>query len=134
MLSLRYFARPVVFFVTTAVLSMTLYMPAAHAARVSTEQLMGAEETTAARTKIELALLRIDVQQALLEQGVNLQDVQARVAALSDQEAVQMASQMDQLPAGGDGLGTLVFLFLVLIILDVLCLTKIFPFTVKHCR
>jgi hypothetical protein len=42
-----------------------------------------------------------------------------------------LAANMDQLPAGGDGLGLLVFLFIVLLITDILGFTNIFPF-VKH--
>ena len=91
-------------------------------------------DIASARTQIEMTLMRADVQQALLQQGVNPQDIQARVAALSDAEAAQMASQLNDLPAGGDGLGLLVMVFLILVVMDIACLTKIFPFTVKHCR
>jgi hypothetical protein len=126
--------RPVSFLVSTALLSMSLYMPAAQAAMVSTDQVISATTASAARTQLQTTLLRVDVQQALLEQGVNPQDVQSRVAALSDDEAAQLALQIEQAPAGGSALGTLVFVFLVLVVTDIVCLTNIFPFTVKHCR
>jgi hypothetical protein len=49
---------------------------------------------------------------------------------LSDEELAQLAPGMDTLPAGGDGvIGAIVFVFLVLLITDILGLTKIFPFT-----
>jgi hypothetical protein len=38
---------------------------------------------------------------------------------------------MDELPAGGDALGLLVFIFLVLLFTDIMGFTNIFPF-VKH--
>jgi hypothetical protein len=45
-----------------------------------------------------------------------------------------LATNMDQLPAGGDSfIGALVFIFIVLLITDLLGLTSIFPF-VKHPR
>ena len=134
MFTMRQIVRPVALIVTTAVLSMSLYIPAAQAAMVTTDQVMGVAETTAARTLLETTIMRVDVQQALLAQGVNPQDIQARVAALSDSEAAQMASQLDELPAGGDGLGLIVMVFLILVVMDIACLTNIFPFTVKHCR
>jgi len=57
-------------------------------------------------------------------------DVQARVAALTDEEVAQLAGQLDRLPAGGEGIiGALVIVFLVLLITDLLGLTKVFPFT-----
>jgi hypothetical protein len=52
------------------------------------------------------------------------------VAALTDEEAAQLAGKLDRLPAGGDGIvGVLLIVFLVLLITDILGLTKIFPFT-----
>jgi hypothetical protein len=51
------------------------------------------------------------------------------VAALTDEEARQLAGQVDSLPAGGDVLGVLLTVFLVLLITDILGFTKIFPFT-----
>ena len=131
---LRHLARPFSVFVSTAILSLSMYMPAAQAAMVTTDQVMGAVENSTAHIQLKTALMRADVQQALMDQGVNPLDVQARVDALSDDEAAQLASNIEALPAGGDGLGTLVFLFLVLVVLDIVCLTNIFPFTVKHCR
>jgi len=60
-------------------------------------------------------------------------DVQARVDALSDQEVTQLAGQLETLPAGGDGLvGALVFIFIVLLITDLLGLTRIFPFSSRR--
>ena len=133
MLTMRQIMRPVALVLSAVMLSFSLYTPAAHAAMITTDQVMGVD-IASARTQIEMTLMRADVQQALLQQGVNPQDIQARVAALSDVEAAQMASQLNDLPAGGDGLGLLVMVFLILVVMDIACLTKIFPFTVKHCR
>jgi uncharacterized protein DUF6627 len=78
-------------------------------------------------------LERADVQQQLQAHGVTLEQAKARVAALSDAEAAQLAAQIDSLPAGGDGVGALIsallIVFLVLLLTDILGLTKVFPFT-----
>jgi len=78
-------------------------------------------------------LERADVQQQLQAHGVTLEQAKARVAALSDAEAAQLAAQIDSLPAGGDGVGVLItallIVFLVLLLTDILGLTKVFPFT-----
>ncbi len=84
---------------------------------------------TEARAQIQATLARADVAQSLAERGVELSRVQARVAALSDAEAVDLAARIDQAPAGGDILGTLTFLFVLLLVTDILGFTKIFPFT-----
>jgi Flp pilus assembly protein TadG len=82
-----------------------------------------------ARAHVQATLQRADVAQALTERGVRLADAQARVAAMTDDEAQLLAQQIDAAPAGGDILGTLVFLFVLLLVTDILGLTKIFPFT-----
>ena len=49
---------------------------------------------------------------------------------LSDAEAAYLADQIDHAPAGGDSLlGVLVFIFVLLLVTDILGLTKVFPFT-----
>lgn len=83
------------------------------------------------------ALLRVleraEVQQQLQAHGVTLEQAKARVAALSDAEAAQLMAQIESLPAGGDGVGALItallIVFLVLLLTDILGLTKVFPFT-----
>ena len=60
----------------------------------------------------------------------------ARVNSLTDEEVSQVARQMDQLPAGGDGLaiivGAAVLIFLVLLLTDILGLTDVFKFVKKY--
>lgn len=76
---------------------------------------------------------RADVRAQLESLGVNPADAKARVAAMSDAEAAQLAGKLEQLPAGSDAAGALigaaVLIFIVLLITDILGLTKIFPFT-----
>ena len=107
-----------------------LPMPS-HAALVRSEQLLQSEST--ARDKISSFLARAEVQRQLVARGVDPGEVQARVAALSDDQARDLAARIDQLPAGGDGvgdvLGVLLLIFVILLITDILGLTKVFPFT-----
>jgi len=51
------------------------------------------------------------------------------VAAMTDDEVAQMSSRLDTLPAGGDVLGAVVLVFVILLVTDLLGFTKIFPFT-----
>jgi hypothetical protein len=99
------------------------------AAIISTEQVVTAEAAQQNRAKIAAALARADVQAELQQMGVNTEDAQARVAALSDAETASIAHKIDSLPAGGDIVGTLVFIFVLLLVTDILGLTKVFPFT-----
>lgn len=96
---------------------------------ISTQAALSAEQADADRERIHEILSRADVQEQLVAQGVDLAEVEARVAALSDAEAQQMAAQLDQLPAGAGVVGALVLIFLVLLVTDILGLTNVFPFT-----
>lgn len=81
------------------------------------------------RAHIFSVLDRDEVRTQLEARGVNPADVKARVAAMSDEEVAQLAGQIDSLPAGGDILGVILTVFIVLLITDILGFTKVFPFT-----
>jgi uncharacterized protein DUF6627 len=83
----------------------------------------------AERAHVFSVLEREDLRAQLQAHGVSPADVKARVAAMSDDEVAQLAGQIDSLPAGGDVLGILLTVFIVLLITDILGFTKIFPFT-----
>jgi hypothetical protein len=98
----------------------------AQAGIVSTDMALASAE----RDRIASMLERADVRAQLEAYGVRAADVKARVAALTDEEAAQLAGRLDSLPAGGDGIiGALLLIFVVLLITDILGLTKVFPFT-----
>jgi hypothetical protein len=75
---------------------------------------------------------RQDVQQIMARQGVDVQEAQERLQALSDRELLAIANQLEKLPAGGDGFGAVIggviFIFIVLLITDILGFTHVFPF------
>lgn len=103
------------------------------AAMISAEQVAGGSLSAGAeqdRARILSTLSRDDVQAALVARGIDPAQAKDRVAALTDEEASQMASQLDTAVAGGDGIvGAIVLVFLVLLLTDILGFTKIFPFT-----
>jgi hypothetical protein len=84
---------------------------------------------SAAHVQLVQTLSRADVAAALQARGVSVQAARDRVAALTDEEAARVAAEMDAAPAGGDAIGTIVFIFVLLLITDILGFTKIFPFT-----
>lgn len=121
--------------VLAASLSYAGMLQGAQAALIGTDAVAAAQAPATrsgseSRALLNQALDRADVVQALQERGVDPAEARARVAALSDEQAQWMASQIDQAPAAGsDILGVLVFLFVLLLITDILGLTKVFPFT-----
>jgi hypothetical protein len=99
----------------------------AQAGMVGTDAVVTAS-SPAERERIATFLDREDVRMQLQAQGVSPEDVKARVAALTDDEAAQLAGRIDSLPAGGI-LGLILLVFIILLITDILGLTKVFPFT-----
>ena len=130
----RLFAKPLSVLVLAGFIPLSIHAPMVRAELVGTDMMLE-QAGQSARQHIDATLKRQDLRSALQDRGVKMDEVQARVAALTDQEATQLAQQIDQAPAGGDGLGVIVFLFLLLLFTDILCLTHVFPFTSKRsCR
>ena len=96
---------------------------------ISTQEALSSERADADRERIHEILARDDVQAQLVAQGVDLAEVEARVAALSDAEARQMADQLEEMPAGASVVGALFAVFVILLVTDILGLTNVFPFT-----
>jgi hypothetical protein len=101
------------------------------AAMISSEQVAKSAVTSSGeqdRALIIATLSREDVQSAMIARGIDPDQAKERVAALTDEEASSVASQIDNAPAGGI-IGAIVLIFLVLLLTDILGFTKIFPFT-----
>lgn len=99
------------------------------AAMIGTEQIHAANIAAENRARIAAALDRPEVIEQLEKMGVSHIDAQTRVAALTDEEAANLAAKINTMPAGGDVLGVLVFIFVLLLVTDILGLTKVYPFT-----
>lgn len=104
------------------VVALALPFPA-HAAMVTTDAALDHQ-------RIAGLLARADVQERLRAHGVDPAEARQRAAALTDVEAAQLVSNIEDLPAGGIGIvGAIVLVFLVLLVTDILGYTKVFPFT-----
>lgn len=128
---IRRLTKPVSHLVVLGLLALSLHLPAANAAMVGTETVVNAAQAQQNRERVLGTLNRADVQQQLVARGVDPAQVQARLDSLTDEEVQTLAAKMDQLPAGGDALGLLVFIFVLLLITDILGFTNVYPF-VKH--
>ncbi len=109
--------------------SMSIWMPNAQAAMISSEQVIASQSAQQDRERLRALFERADVREQLLARGVDVNDAKARVDALTDSEVTGIAGKLDSLPAGGDIIDALLFVFLVLLVTDILGYTKVFPFT-----
>lgn len=118
-------------FVASVLIASTTLMGlplTAQASIVSTDESMSVASADANRDKVTAFLGREDIRSALQAQGVSSDAATDRVKAMSDAEVSQLASRVDQAPAGGI-LGLIFTVFVVLLITDIFGLTKVFPFT-----
>lgn len=107
---------------------VSLSLPA-HASLMSADETLPIHQS-AERAHVMNFLARADVEKAIVAQGVDVAQVKQRVAAMSDDEVTELSGRIDQLPAAGsDILGVALFIFVLLLVTDILGLTKVFPFT-----
>lgn len=92
---------------------------------VTTDQIYASSERERVRSFME----REDVRSQLQSFGVDADAAKARVDALSDREVKELAGRLDELPAGAGIVGALFAVFIILLVTDILGLTKVFPFT-----
>jgi hypothetical protein len=129
--------KPVSFFLIFSFFLLDFSVQTAKAQMIGTSTVIAAQEQAAHRERITAFLGREDVQRVMVQHGVTAAEAQKRVASLSDSELTKISRAMEQLPAGGDGvgavIGAVVFIFLVLLITDLLGLTHVYSF-VNHRR
>lgn len=119
--------------VLSFVLSITLFAQVSWAQIVSTEMLFEQPTTVSSKEKVIGFVAREDVAKTFEGMGVDPIMVEKRIASMSDSEISTIAYQIDTLPAGGDAVGAIVgaavLIFIVLLITDLLGLTRVFSFT-----
>ena len=119
------------FMATMMLLIAVPYQPL-FAAMIPTEATIYQNKAQKARDQLKSLISREDIRKSLVSQGIDLMEAKARVDSLSDIEAITVANQIEQLPAGSGAIGAVivasVIVFLVLLVTDILGYTDIFPF------
>lgn len=130
---IRYVAKPLCLFLVVSFALLDLSVHTAKAGMINTETILNTRANEDGRARVTAFLEREDVQQAMVAQGVNPEEAKNRVAALSDAEIGRINGELDRLPAGAGSLGVIigaaVLIFIVLLVTDILGLTKVFSFT-----
>lgn len=126
------FGRMVVRLMAAVMVMVSLPIGYAQAGMVTTDQVLDAAQLEQTREQVIEFLARDDVRQQLEALGVDPDEASARAANMTDAEVMQIAGQLEQLPAGQDALGAIlgavIIIFVVLLVTDILGLTNIFPF------
>ena len=136
MRTIRQSAKLVSLLLTICMLLALVPCKSALAGMIGTETVLDIARGQEARDYLDRIFAREDVQTALIAQGIDPLEAKARVDSLSDAEVIALADQIDKQVAGGNAVGIIVgaalFIFIVLLITDILGLTDIFPFCKKH--
>ena len=114
-------AQPLAVFMIILTMMLSVPYQSAVAALVGTETMLDMSRGQEARATLKQFMVRNDVRSAIVSQGVDPLEADARLNSLTDAEVIQLADQIDQLPAGGGFLGfviaVLVIVILVLVIM-----------------
>lgn len=103
--------------------------PTVNARLITTQESMQLTQTQRQEqlTKINRILLHDEVQEQMLAFGVDPENVQDRLDVLTDEELMQLASRLPDMPAGGDSILALIgVVFVVLLILELVGVTNVF--------
>ena len=95
---------------------------------ISSSELLAAERAQFDRDQLRTGIQKEEIAQLMRSLGVSEADLLARIDAMSDAEIQHYVENSGQDVAGGSAAGTLLFVLLVLIILDLAGVADIFSF------
>lgn len=122
MIGLRRKGQPVFMLMTVLALLIAIPHPSALAALIPTDVANDVVQGREARERIMRFMAREDVRAALVAQGIDPDEADARVVTLTDSEVAQIDGQIEKLPAGGFlefAIAVLIIALLVIVILKV---------------
>ena len=118
-------------FLSVLVLLAALPQQSLFAAMVETEGVLAEGLDMDSRGAVKRLLAREDVRNALIEKGIDPVEASGRVNCLSNEEVARIATQIEDLQAGGSFLGVVVgiavIIFIVFMITDYTGRTDVFP-------
>ncbi len=133
---IRKISKPAAIFLAFHLLMLSGLYQSVSAVMIGTESIINGDQSQNPREYINNLLTRKEIQAALISQGIDPQEAQARIDNLSDDEIGNFVHEMDQRSAGGGFFEifiVIVFLiFLVLLITDISGYTDVFPFVKKQ--
>ena len=102
----------------------------ARAEMLSTEAAIATYSAYANRSTLLDEVRKKEVRDEIIALGVDPKEAEARLQALSDAEIASIVAQMENDSAGAGGVvGTIFTVFIILLVTDFLCFTKVFKFT-----
>lgn len=104
-----------------------LMSASAQAAMVTTGDVISTASQQETRAQVLAILDQDEARDALLSLGVAPADVEQRVQDMTTAELQAFSKQVEEMQAGGSAVGVIILIFVILIVLDLLGTTNIFP-------
>jgi hypothetical protein len=129
---IRKLSKPIAIFLSFFMLMLACPYQSALAVMIGTDSIIDAGRSQSIRDRLNALLAREDIQAALVSRGIDPAEARARLENLSDDEILQSADSIAELPAGGSGGGwgivgiAVVVAFIILLITDLLGYTDMF--------
>ena len=102
--------------------------PPAQAGMIGTQQVIAEQQAADQRAQLQAMLQRQDVREQLTAWGVDPATAEQRIDSMTPAELARFSEKMDEMPAGSGVVGAIVFVFVLLLITDILGLTDVYPF------
>lgn len=109
-------------------LLMFMQIPLANAAMIGTPEVVQEHRQQVDREQLRAMLDDQQVQQKLVDMGVERDQVEQRINSLTPAELAQFNQQLSEEPAGAGVVGIIVLFLVIFIITDMLCATDLFTF------
>jgi len=107
-------------FILIAVMTMFSFVPKAEAGLVPTAMTMASELRSQDLASVQKVLEHKAVKARLASLGYSDAEVSAKLSQVSDSELHSLASQLDALDAGGDGIGIIIGLLVIVLLVVVI--------------
>ena len=124
-------AKQIFVIVLTAQLALSVqFSTMAQAEMIGTDAALSKYAAQTDRQQLLSELQKQEVRDQIIAMGVDPAEAEKRLSALTDAEVASILGQIDEDSAGGNAIiGALVTIFVILLVTDLLCLTKVFSFT-----
>jgi hypothetical protein len=110
-------------------LQITAVGTMAQAQMISTDTAIERAAPAMDRAQLIDEMQKKEVRDEMIRLGISPDEAEARLAALSDAEVARLVRQAEADKAGADIVGTLFTVFIILLVTDLLCFTRVFNFT-----
>jgi hypothetical protein len=122
--SIRRYTRTTGIIMAVMMLLISTPYQSALASLINTETVLAESQSQEARDYLKQFMAREDVRSALIAHGIDPLEAEARISSLSDSEVIELADQIENLPAGQGALGLVIAVLVIIVLVLVIMKLK----------